>query len=163
MDYLNLRLTGKYAATMNTVFPYVLTDNRNLDSRDYDPALLRLTGVDKAKLPEVSAHGLCRTWENLLRKVGVDQLVRRACRLLADRAAPGHLHHGGSGGAGCSSGGSGQVARDKGSGATGTNTRTNTRGSGRKRPVNCEQLTGRKEDQILVRVEVEKHLEPLVF
>jgi len=33
---------------------------------------------DKAKPPEVSAHGPRRTWENLLRKAGVDQLVRRA-------------------------------------------------------------------------------------
>jgi len=53
MDYLNLRLTGKCAATMNTLFPYILTDNRNLDSRDYDPSLLRITGVERSKLPDI--------------------------------------------------------------------------------------------------------------
>jgi xylulokinase len=53
IDYLNLRLTGRCAATLNTVFPYVLTDNRTLDSLDYDPTLLQITGIEKAKLPEI--------------------------------------------------------------------------------------------------------------
>jgi xylulokinase len=53
MDYLNLRLTGRCAATLNTAFPYVLTDNRNLESRDYDAALLQTAGIDREKLPEI--------------------------------------------------------------------------------------------------------------
>ena len=53
IDYLNMRLTGRFAATLNTVFPYVLTDNRKLESTDYDPTLLAIAGIDKAKLPEI--------------------------------------------------------------------------------------------------------------
>jgi xylulokinase len=53
MDYLNMRLTGRCAATLNTVILYVLTNNRKLDSMDYDPTLLRIAGIDKAKLPEI--------------------------------------------------------------------------------------------------------------
>jgi xylulokinase len=53
MDYLNLRLTGQCAASFSTAFPYVLTDNRNPGRIDYHPALLRLGGVDRAKLPDL--------------------------------------------------------------------------------------------------------------
>ncbi len=53
MDYLNMRLTGRCAATLNTVFPYVLTDNRKLDTMHYDPTLLEIAGIDEAKLPEI--------------------------------------------------------------------------------------------------------------
>ncbi len=53
VDYINLKLTGRCAANMNTLFPYGLTDNRNLNSTDYDLELVALSGVDKAKLPEI--------------------------------------------------------------------------------------------------------------
>ena len=33
MDYLNLRLTGRFSASYATVFPYMLTDNRNVNRR----------------------------------------------------------------------------------------------------------------------------------
>ncbi|MBN1149050.1 MAG: FGGY-family carbohydrate kinase [Anaerolineales bacterium] len=52
-DYLNLRLTGKCAATLNTVLPYMLADNRRLDGTDYDAELLRIAGIDRAKLPDI--------------------------------------------------------------------------------------------------------------
>jgi xylulokinase len=53
VDYINLRLTGRCAATMNTLFAYGLTDNRNLNTRDYDSQLVQMAGIDKAKLPEI--------------------------------------------------------------------------------------------------------------
>jgi xylulokinase len=53
MDYINMRLTGKAAATQNTVFAYLLTDNRRLDQTEYDPWLLKMCGVDKEKLPDI--------------------------------------------------------------------------------------------------------------
>ena len=53
MDYLNLRLTGKFAASYSTIFPYALTDNRNPNRIDYHPDLLRLSGVDCAKMPDL--------------------------------------------------------------------------------------------------------------
>lgn len=34
--------------------------------------------VEEAGLPKISTHSLRRTWENLLRRAGVDQLVRRS-------------------------------------------------------------------------------------
>ena len=53
VDYINLRLTGRCAATLNTLFSYGLTDNRNLDSKDYDTQLVQMAGIDRAKLPEI--------------------------------------------------------------------------------------------------------------
>jgi xylulokinase len=57
MDYLNLRLTGRAAATYATVFPYLLTDNRDNTRIEYDPRLLRWSGIDRAKLPDLVPQG----------------------------------------------------------------------------------------------------------
>jgi xylulokinase len=53
MDYLNLRLTGRFSASYATIFPYLITDNRDVRRVDYDEGLLRLTGVDRDKLPDL--------------------------------------------------------------------------------------------------------------
>ncbi|MEW6442030.1 MAG: FGGY-family carbohydrate kinase [bacterium] len=56
MDYLSLRLTGRCASTLSNAFPLILTDNRDPECRDYDPALVRLAGIDRAKLPDLLAN-----------------------------------------------------------------------------------------------------------
>jgi xylulokinase len=53
MDYLNLRLTGRFAASYATIFPYGLTDNRDPNRINYHPDLLRLAGIDRAKMPDL--------------------------------------------------------------------------------------------------------------
>jgi xylulokinase len=53
MDYLNLRLCGRVAASAATIYPYWLTDNRDPGRVRYDARLLRRAGVDPAKLPEL--------------------------------------------------------------------------------------------------------------
>jgi xylulokinase len=53
MDYINMRLTGKAVAPMCTILTYFMTDIRNLESRDYHPWLLQVSGIDKRKLPEI--------------------------------------------------------------------------------------------------------------
>lgn len=53
MDYLNLRLCGRAAASFGTVYPYWLTDNRDVSDVRYDPVLVEWAGVDPAKLPEL--------------------------------------------------------------------------------------------------------------
>lgn len=53
MDYLNLRLTGRFAASYGTIFPYWLTDNRDVRRIDYHPALLRMAGIEREKLPDL--------------------------------------------------------------------------------------------------------------
>lgn len=51
IDYLNLRLTGRAAATQATQLLSWLTDNRNLDATRYDPVLMNLSGTDPSRLP----------------------------------------------------------------------------------------------------------------
>jgi xylulokinase len=51
IDYLNLRLTGRVAATQATMLLSWLTDNRSLDATAYDPVLVRMAGTDARRLP----------------------------------------------------------------------------------------------------------------
>lgn len=53
MDFVNLRLTGRAAANLCTAFMFLVTDNRDLNSTDYHPALLRYAHVDREKLPDL--------------------------------------------------------------------------------------------------------------
>lgn len=57
MDFLNLRLSGRIAASYGTIYPYWLTDNRDPAAISYDPVLVRWTGIDPGKLPELIAPG----------------------------------------------------------------------------------------------------------
>jgi len=53
MDYINFRLCGRAAATYATVYPYLLTDNRDHTRIDYDPRLIAWCGLDRDKLPDL--------------------------------------------------------------------------------------------------------------
>jgi xylulokinase len=53
LDYLNLRLTGRFAATFDSILTSWVTDNRNPDSIHYASELVRDCGVDGEKLPEI--------------------------------------------------------------------------------------------------------------
>lgn len=52
-DYLNLRLTGKFAATFDSITLHWLTDNRDLTAVRYNDKLLKLTGIERDKLPDL--------------------------------------------------------------------------------------------------------------
>ncbi|MDE3088369.1 MAG: FGGY-family carbohydrate kinase [Chloroflexota bacterium] len=52
-DYLNLRLAGKFAASFDSIALHWLTDNRNIAKIDYDAGLLKMSGVERAKLPNL--------------------------------------------------------------------------------------------------------------
>ncbi len=53
MDYINMRLTGRFTATQNTMLPMLMVDNRRLDRTEYDPWLVKKSTIDPAKLPEL--------------------------------------------------------------------------------------------------------------
>jgi len=53
LDYLNLRLTGRFCATQDSILTAWITDNRDAHRVRYDPRLIRMLGVDAAKLPEI--------------------------------------------------------------------------------------------------------------
>ncbi|MBE2222671.1 MAG: FGGY-family carbohydrate kinase [Anaerolineae bacterium] len=52
-DYLNLHLTGKFAATYDSITLHWVTDNRDLTAVTYNDKLLKLAGVERDKLPDL--------------------------------------------------------------------------------------------------------------
>lgn len=54
-DYLTLRLTGRMAATFDSIADYWVTDNRDPGRIDYVPGLVAWSGVAREKLPDLCA------------------------------------------------------------------------------------------------------------
>jgi len=54
-DWLNAQLTGRSAASFDSIALHWVTDNRHPDRIRYDPALLRLAGIEPSQLPELLA------------------------------------------------------------------------------------------------------------
>ena len=52
-DYLNLRLTGKQAASFDSIALHWVTDNRDPNAVSYDDQLLGYAGLSRAQLPEL--------------------------------------------------------------------------------------------------------------
>lgn len=52
-DYLNLRLTGAFAASHDSIMLFWVTDTRDIHNIAYSDALIRATGIDREKLPEL--------------------------------------------------------------------------------------------------------------
>ena len=53
VDFLTFKLTGRAASTSATMTLHWVTDNRDLSNVRYDERLLRLAGLDRARLPEL--------------------------------------------------------------------------------------------------------------
>ena len=52
-DYINLCFTGKFTATYDSILLHWVTDNRNPSDVVYSDKLLKMTGIDRAKLPDL--------------------------------------------------------------------------------------------------------------
>ena len=50
-DYLNLRLTGEFAASYDSIMLFWVTNTRNINDISYDDSLIRKLKIDKNKLP----------------------------------------------------------------------------------------------------------------
>ncbi len=53
LDYMNLRLTGRFCATRDSILTAWVTDNRNPACIRYDDRLITMLGIDRYKLPEI--------------------------------------------------------------------------------------------------------------
>lgn len=53
IDYIGLLLTGQFAASINSIILHWITDNRNITNINYDEGLIRLSGIDRDKLPDL--------------------------------------------------------------------------------------------------------------
>jgi xylulokinase len=52
-DWVNLKLTGRFAASYDSIALYWATDNRDINRVDYHPKLLEMAGLDREKLPDL--------------------------------------------------------------------------------------------------------------
>ena len=52
-DYVNQRLTGRFASDYATIILHWLTDNRDIDNIAYHPTLLKWADVERQKLPDI--------------------------------------------------------------------------------------------------------------
>ena len=57
VDYLSMRFTGRAAASHASMMSAWLTDTRDLSVLDYDDTLVRLAGIDRARLPPLLPTG----------------------------------------------------------------------------------------------------------
>lgn len=53
LDYIGLRLTGNFAASYNSITLNWLTDNRDIGNVTYDDGLIKLSTIDRTKLPDL--------------------------------------------------------------------------------------------------------------
>jgi xylulokinase len=53
LDYLNLRLTGRLAATFDSILTSWVTDNRSPNDIRYNDALIKNSGINADKFPEI--------------------------------------------------------------------------------------------------------------
>ena len=53
VDYVGLRLTGHFAASFDSITLHWLTDNRDVARVSYDDDLVRLSTIDREKLPDL--------------------------------------------------------------------------------------------------------------
>jgi len=52
-DYINFCLTGRFCATADSITLHWVTDNRDINNIVYDDALIRMSGLDREKLPDL--------------------------------------------------------------------------------------------------------------
>ncbi len=52
-DYINLRLTGKFAASFDSIALHWVTDNRDITNIEYDDRLIEMSNMERDKLPDL--------------------------------------------------------------------------------------------------------------
>ncbi len=52
-DFINLKFTGKFAASYDSIALHWVTDNRDLSKIDYHKKLLKITNMEREKLPDL--------------------------------------------------------------------------------------------------------------
>ncbi|WP_229074731.1 FGGY-family carbohydrate kinase [Actinoplanes sp. DH11] len=53
LDWINLKLTGRTVATVDSILTSWVTDNRKADAIRYAPSLVAASGIDRDKFPEI--------------------------------------------------------------------------------------------------------------
>lgn len=53
ISYINFKLTGKFVASYDIMITHWVTDNRDVSNVRYDDKLLKISGIEKEKLPQL--------------------------------------------------------------------------------------------------------------
>ncbi len=53
LDYMNLRLSGEFAASFDSIVTSWVTDNRNPNELHYNDGLISVLGIEREKLPDI--------------------------------------------------------------------------------------------------------------
>lgn len=77
-DYLNLRMTGEFASSHDAIHLFWVTNTRDCNHIFYDDALIKMLGIDKAKLPPLkrSIDILGRVKPDVARAIGLTENVQ---------------------------------------------------------------------------------------
>ena len=77
-DYMNLRLTGKFAATYDSIHLHWLTNSKNIHNIHYEDKLIKHLDIDKNKLPDLikSTDILGMLKENVAKQIGLTSKVK---------------------------------------------------------------------------------------
>jgi xylulokinase len=77
VDFLNLRLTGLFAASYHSITVHWVTDNRDLSRVRYDDRLIERSGMDRDKLPDLKPTGavLGEILPEVARELGLNEGV----------------------------------------------------------------------------------------
>ncbi|MBP8998613.1 MAG: FGGY-family carbohydrate kinase, partial [Anaerolineaceae bacterium] len=89
LDFLNLRLTGRFTATYDSILTSWVTDNRNPDGIHYDEKLIHFSGIDGDKFPEIvpCTAVLGNLREEVARELGLSADVRVIAGAIDNTAA----------------------------------------------------------------------------
>jgi len=52
-DYINLRFTGRFAASFDSITLHWVTDNRDISNITYDDKLLKISSIERDKMPDL--------------------------------------------------------------------------------------------------------------
>ncbi len=77
-DFINLKLTGRFAASFDSIALHWLTDNRDLARVSYDDQLIRMSGVVREKFPNLKSATdiLGPLKKEVVRELGLNENVQ---------------------------------------------------------------------------------------
>ena len=89
VDYLTSRLTGQFTASQHTVAIMMVTSNRHWGIKEYCDPLIKATGLDREKLPElVPNDGIIGPLKpSVARELGLNPTTRVTTGMLDNQAA----------------------------------------------------------------------------
>jgi xylulokinase len=77
-DFINMKLTGRFVSTYETITLHWVTDNRDINNIRYHDSLMKISGLDREKLPDLcgSTDVIGTLKSDVARKLGLKSDVK---------------------------------------------------------------------------------------